>query len=471
MLQNTNTTLRKLQERKVEGNDVEPYVQRLDETVREYGVEVVRDLKENDWRCQFNGGLSAGYLLCIIGEFDKGIGFLERSLQIHQANKDQYSQSESSALEFVVGTLEEFGANPQTIEQYRSRLAEAKTREEEKPEDLRRKIVHLEADLECATGDLDQIYSHGRREQGLLYQKLGEHKKAIEYFKIAIKEDKRDFRGDATIPNRLSIVDSYVALGDRDSAVSEFMVLMKALIPNEINEGDEIPDLFRSNFEKFYPYFEKLGIVENLETITRYSRARIEKLKGMIKTPSPKEDPKEHWKRSELAKLTEIVGLYNVGRGEYQQASDVFDEGREFLEYKHHLSRREQAEFAIRAGNPAKALELIKEDEKDEHSGSSAFDNKDDELENLYLQLGDFDSAFGVLEKQANRFKGSLVSGSFDHLYQIRREQIGILKAAIGDDYVQRLREHARGRAVLLPEDDLKFIPLEKVKKEKKLSL
>ena len=462
MLQELNDTIKQLQERTTESQAGDLFIPKFYETIVKYGSEVIRDLKEEDWQCQFNGGLSAGYLFCIMGESGKGIDFFDKSLQMHEENKSKYSDPESSILEFIVNSLEEFGADKQLVTLYKSRLVEAREKEEEKPEELRRKIIHIEADMECAVGDLDASYKQGRREQGLLYQKLGEHEKAIKHFQISLDEDRRDWRRETSIKNKLLIVDSYLALNDRNSAVKEFMALMNILIPEEIKEGEPIPELFTENFPEFYPYFGRLGI--DFETIARYSKARLESLKGLIKPPAEDEKPEEHWKRSELCDLLEILALYHVNKGEFQQASDIFDEGRKYLEYKNHLSMKEQAEFAIRAGNPKKALELIKEEEAERGDGPFHDDERTDELTNLYLQLGDFESALGKLEEECDRFKGCLVSGSYEHLYRIRRTQIEIFKAAIGKDYVQKLREYAKGKSDLFPKKNLKFLPKKKDK-------
>ena len=444
MIQDLETTIEKLGQGE-KSPDV--FIPRVYDTVVKYASEVARDLKQTEWRSQFQGGLHAGYVLCLMGETEKGVEFLDKSLQIHQTNMGQYDESRSSLLQFVVDTMEEFGIDQSIVSQYRTMLTEAQDKETDKPEDLRRKIVHIEADMECAVGDLDASYSHGRREQGLLYQKLGEHESAIEHFERSMQEDRRDWRSETSIKNKLSIVDSYLAMEDHASAVESFMGLMKQLVPNELKPGDEIPDLFTGNFSQFYPYFERLGIIDSMESIAGYAKARLEQI-----------EPKEHRDRREICKLSEILALYHTGRGEYQEASDIFDAGREQLEYKHHLSRRDQAEFALRAGNPDKARQLVVEDEA-EKDNFGMDDGKTVELVNLYIQLGDVGTALDRLDVSCEHHKACLVSGSYGGIFDTRQTQIQILKAVIGDDYVQRTREYAHGRSDLFPDNGLKFLP------------
>lgn len=457
MLQDLDVTIEKLGEIREEVQNGDIFVPRVYDTVLKYASEVIRDLKETEWRNQFQGGLNAGYILCLTGEMEKGVDFLEKSLQIHQANMGEYDKPRSSVLEFVVETLQEFDAEQTVVDRYKSRLKEAQEQETDKPEDLRRKIVHIEADMECATGDLDELYSHGRREEGLLYQRLGEHEKAIEHFQKSMEEDKRDWNKETSIKNRLSIVDSYLATGNNTDAVEEFMGLMRLLGPDELKLGDKIPVLFTDNFSEFAPYFKRLGIEENLEEVAKYARARLDNLKKSVKPPSKKEDPKEHWERVEASDLSEILASHYAARGKYQEALNIFNEG-EDLPYKNHLSRREHAEFAIRAGNEEKARQLIKGDETEK----GLYGRDDDEifeLVNLHLQLGDVDTALDRLDSYCEIHKRCLVSGTYSSIFETRQTQIAILKAVIGDDCIQKTREYARKRDDLFPKNDLKFLP------------
>jgi len=61
----------------------------------------------------------------------------------------EIDESRSAVLEFMVETLNEFGVDQAVVSLYRTLLEHAKKQEIDKPEDLRRKIVHIEADMEC----------------------------------------------------------------------------------------------------------------------------------------------------------------------------------------------------------------------------------------------------------------------------------------------------------------------------------
>lgn len=450
MLQDLDTTIKKLGEISMD-RSIEADVIKLHDIIIKYSSEVARDLKDAEWRSQFEGGLNVGYILCLIGETEKGVDFLEKCLQVYQANMGEYDEPSSSILQFIVETIEEFEVDSEIVKRYQQKLRQAQDSEAEKPEDIRRKIVHIEADLECAIGDIDQAYSQGRREQGLLYNKLEEYDKATEHFRMAIAEDRRDWRNETTIKNKLAIVDSYFALGDTASAIEEFIGLMKILVPDEIEVGEKMPELFTENLDKFFPYFEKLRLNDQLEKIITYARARLDKVQLS--------GDKRAW--VEIPDLTEIMTSYHVGREEYQEASDIMDKGREKIEYKHHISWREQAEYAIRAENREKALELIKADEA--YKDSSRFnDNKEFELVNLYLQLGEVESALAILDGYCEQYKASLLSGSYGNVFETRRTQIAILKAVIGKDYFHRIRKYAHTKSDIFAENGVKSLPKQK---------
>lgn len=454
MIQDFDQTVAKL----VEGNGIpagDTFVPRLCDTLFTFAKETLRDLHLPEWRNQFHGGLNAGYILGLLGLSSEAVKFLDKGIRIRQANRDQYSESESSVLEFVVTALEEFGVDQQIVDKYRLELKLAQEKEIEKPEDLRRQIIHIEADLECATGDLDQTNSQGRRQQGLLYHRLGDHERAIASFNRSMEEDKRDWRKETSIKNLLSIVDSHLAMGNREAAVDIFMGLVRALGPTEIEMGSQLPELFTDNFTTFHPYFEKLGLEDSITSVAQYAAARLKTIK-----------PKEHRDRSEICKLTEILTVYYVGKGEYQRASDIFDAGREHLEYKHHLSRRKQAEFALRAGDTEKAKQLIAQDDAEKDSMASDRDEKIFELANLYLQLGNITYALDRLDGYCQRYKQCLVSGSYGSVFDTRRSQIEIMKGAIGKDYLQKVRDHMKGRADLQIGGDIKFLDVSKVKRQ-----
>jgi tetratricopeptide (TPR) repeat protein len=453
MIQDFNTSVKKL----VDGNGVpagDTFVPRLCETLFSFAMETVRDLRLPEWRSQFHGGLNAGYILGLLGESTKCVEFLDKSLRIHQENRGEYCESEATVLKFIVTSLQDFGIEQPIVDQYKRELEVAREKEKEKPQDLARRIAHIEADLECAEGDLDQAYSHGRREQGLLYQRLGDHEKALEKFRHSIAEDRQDRRSETTIKNSLAIVDSYLAMDNREEALKVFAELMRTLGPLDLKLGSQLPELFTSHFSVLHPYFEKLGIEESMVTVAQYAAAR---LKTIV--------PKKHRDRSEICELSKILAVYYVSRGDYQKASDIFDAGREQLEYKHHLSRSEQAEFALRAGNPDKARELITQDDAEKDSMGMDRDEKVLELASLELQMGNISGALYRLDGYCDRHKRCLGSGSYSTVFEARRAQVDIMKGAIGKDYVQKVRDHLKGRSDLRLLTGIKFLEASKVKK------
>lgn len=432
MMQDFNTTVGRL----IEAGGVpggEAFVPRMCDTLYVFGVETGRDMKLPDWRCQLQGGLNAGYILALLGHSEEAVAILGRSLRIHREFKGPYSERESEVLEFLVSTLKKFGVAEEIIGGFARELEAAKEREKEHPRDIRRKILHIDADLECAEGDLDIILSHGRREQGLLYQRLGDHDAAIRSFRLSIEEDPRDWRKETTLKNTLSIIDSKLSLGSKEAALAEFLKLLKALGPTKIERGEKLPDLFIDNFQMLHPYFAKVGLEGSLASIAEYAAARLAALK-----------PKDHWERQEVCKLTEILAVHYVSQGDYRRASEVFDAGRKHLEYKHHLSRIDQAEYALRAGDPDKARELIAQDDLDRSALGMEREERAYERASLELQMGDFASALDRLDGHCKRYKASLVSGSYEEVFTARRAEIDIMRGVIGQDYLQKVREHLK---------------------------
>lgn len=444
MIQNLETTIQELGKRRDTLENSERFVPILYDVVLKYGEEVIRDLKRLEWQSQYDGGLNAGYIYCLLGDFEKGIDLFDWAIKVHEENHSKYGDSNEDVLNFVVGSLTESKAETNVLDHYKELLGSAVAEQYEDCEELRKKIVFLEADMECATDDIDAAYSRGRREQGLLYQKLGEFDKAIDHFEVAIKEDRRDWRNETSIKNTLSIVDSYYSLDENQSGANRFLGLMSNIFPEDFKEGDKLPEVFTDNFNKFKPYFKHPELENNLEKIEEYVQARLENLYSIVKPKTCKrESPDEHWKRREVANLTEILAGFYIEREEYGKADELYDKGREKLEYKHHLCFREQAEFAIRTGNPKKAKKLINRSKKeDKHHGPG--DNHIEEFVSLYLQLDDVDSALKVYNDCCKKYKESLVSGSYGHIFDLRQDQISILKSVIGPDYVEQLRSHAK---------------------------
>jgi len=306
------------------------------------------------------------------------------------------------------------------------------------------------------TGDLDD--SGYRHEQGELCQKLGLHEKAIDYFRRAIGSDSRRHRFEDVVRNRLGIIDSYAALGDKDTASREFIDLLLKALPENVREGEKIPDSFLGNFRAFLPYYNKLGMTDNLASVRKYLYSRFEALKKEIKKHTPNEKPEEHWKRTEMANVTEILADFHCRESEFRTACDLYDEGRKFLEYKHHLSFLNQAEFAMMSGNYERGLKLIDEDMQRERLGGDH--NRLDDLVNLFLQMGYHNSALKVIDDEVAHFKTHCWSQSNDTLCEYRKMQVEILGPLVGKEYVARLREYVKSKGSLIPEIGIKLLSI-----------
>ena len=184
--------------------------------------------------------------------------------------------------------------------------------------------------------------------------------------------------------------------------------------------------------DKFLPYLPRLELGDALATMADLARARLAVI----------DEQAGHWERMEICHLTELLGAYHVGRQEYREASEVYDAGRARLEYKDHLSRVEQAEFALRGGQPEKAAALMAEDDA-EGGRRSSLDGRTPVLDraNVELQLGQISAALDRLDHECARTRRSLVSGSFASILELRRVQVSILRRVIGAEAVNRLRD------------------------------
>ena len=170
MLQDLATTIEQLEYQPVPASDT--LVPLLYETVRKYALEVQRDLQQTEWRSLFEGALNAGYLLCLMGDTKRGLLFLEQSVKVYQANRTKHDKLTSVILQEVTRIAQEFVDKP-TFEKFQEQYATIIKSEKKEEGTIEKKILHLEADLECTVGDLDDAYAPTRWNQGLLYQKLG----------------------------------------------------------------------------------------------------------------------------------------------------------------------------------------------------------------------------------------------------------------------------------------------------------
>ncbi|GAF76501.1 unnamed protein product, partial [marine sediment metagenome] len=294
-------------------------------------------------------------------------------------------------------------------------------------------------DLECETGDLDEIFTHKRTQQAGLFARLGEFETAIKYYEESNRNDVRKFRYEDYIKNMLGIVDSYLGLGERKKAQEEFMNLLNALMPDELELGNALPSIFTQNFEKLRPYFGKVGFCENLEKVIRYAEARFENLK---QNPEAAEDS------FETRGLARLLITYYVSSKRYNEASDIIETARKIDEhapFNYEFSRVKQAEYMVKAGNNEKAEEFLREAESDmrDAHGLEAF-NRQFDIAALYLQLGKVDKTLEQINEYCDEHKGSLVIGSYSKIHEARRLQIQIMKAVIGNDYAQKIREYSK---------------------------
>jgi len=437
----------------------EHYLARLNQTLRLYGEEIAHDIRDSQWQSVYRSGLHAGYLHCLLGNTEQGLEMLQKSFALHDSRAD-YNRDNflAESLVFILETMDKFGlVKDRPV--YQERLDSIKRREKKSQSEttLRRKIVHLEADLECETGDLDAAYANGRRKQGLLHQKLGEYDKAIEYFQRAIQEDRRDWRYETSIKNRLLIVDSYLALGQRDNAVKEFIGLMNNLVPNEIKEGEEIPDSFTENFSQLKSYFERLGI-EDKSNI--YARARLDKIKPDLKSIKSAS--------GEARQLSEILLHHYKANEQWDKAIELIDEVEDVtkvLQYPISFSTYRKSQYHINAGRIDEARRLL-----DGQSRTELFSFGRDgygvmEMTSQYFQIGEADKALDLLDEYCKNDRKSSLWGD---AIETRVMQIDILGKLIGPDYIQRLREHVKGSSGLSPNDNVKYLTSDKMKKERK---
>src|SRR4030042_4443284 len=438
----------------------EHYLDRLNQTIKLYGEEITQGIRDNQWQSVYRSGLHAGHLYCLLGRTQQGLEMLQKSFALHDSMAD-YNRDEflAESLVFILQTMDKFGLT-EGRNNYQERLdaIQQKKKQSESDQSLRKKVVHLESDLECETGDLDASYAHGRREQGLLYQKLGEYDKAIEHFQRAIQEDRRDWRSETSIKNRLSIVDSYLAMDKREEALKEFLTLMGHWVQSDINMGDEISDEFTSNFSQFKPYFKRLGIDDKSH---EYARARLDKIKPDLKSV----------KRAsgEVRQLTEILLHHYDITQQWNNAlllmSEV-EEATKVLDYPEKFSNQRKSQYHINTERVDEARELLDSQSRaDLFSFARNGEHSVMEMTRQYFQIGEPDKALDLLDVYA---KNDRRSSLWMNAIETRVMQIDILGRLIGTDYIQRLREGTSGNSDLFQNNPVKYLTSDKMKKEKK---
>ncbi len=445
-------------------------VTELARRVSQLGEECMVDWKKKEF-WDLGTFLPTGYFLCLIGEVEKGEKIFQRGLEYEQkkerrereeGDRDYATEIRLENIGYIIETLEETSGSRDKIEAYKEESASLKRKLEGDPKTLRKRIIHIEADIECMTQHLDD--SGCRHAQGELCQKLGLHEKAIDYFKRAIGRGPRRLKFEELVRNKLDIIDSYLALRDKDSASGEFIDLLVQALPEDVNEGEKIPGSFLGNFRAFLPYYDNLGMADNLASVRKYFYSRFEALKKEIKKHTPNEKPEEHWKRTEMSDVTEILADLHCRENEFRTACDLYDEGRKFLEYKHHLSFLNQAEFAIMSGDYERASKLIDEDMKGDRSVDH---DRLDNLVNLFLQMGYHNNALKVIDDEVAHYKTHCWSQSNNSLCEYRKMQVEILGPLVGRDYVSKLREYVKGKGGVISEGGVKLLAKHSQSQEK----
>lgn len=440
MIQEWEDTIKGL-EGKVEV-DREILFSKLHDILRSYGEEISRDFREKSPSGVANAGLEAGYVLCLLGDVERATAMFDKSLGLYAKNLDGYCGDMQKKLKFVIEALTEFELDSAS---YQKRLTELQNKKKEDEVDLRTQIIHIEADMECNVGDLDDIYANGRRRQAELFEKLGERELAIKYFAIANTFEKGNRKEDY-IQNQLSIVDCYLDMDQIETARSTFMSLVNSLVP-EIKPGEELPDEFTDNFDKIHPFFEKLGLLDHLDKAAEYAYARLEEI-----------DPKKKSSR-ELRSIRKLTILYHEGREEYEKIIDIIartDELGKDIEYFGTVGKRKQAQYHIKLDQFAEAERLIEEDQKKEptfRSGDEPYD-----WANLYLQMGMVDKAIDIIGNDSEHHKRCLVSGSYSHVFEGRRAQIEIIRAVLGKGYYHGFRNYAQDKNGIHIENNVKLL-------------
>lgn len=417
MIQDLGITIEKLERSSTD------YSERLQDTIKAYASEIDRDLHRDDWKSHVEGSLSAGFLSCLLGDKENGLNFFERSVLVHAENMNEYSRPISTILQYIVDSLKELEHTVSNrYAHYEERLSHAKESEEVSKENLRLKIVHIEADMECRTDDLDEAYASGKRQQAELYLQLGEFEKAIDHYNESISHWE-GFRLDNFINNSLSIADTYLKLEDLDNSRETFLKLLEKLAPDQLELGDKLPEFLTDNIAKLSPLFYRVELEESLSQIAEYAEARLEVLSEM--------DLQKNKYCQELKSLMHVLVTYNVAEQRYQEVSGKIDQivelGKHF-DYPPQFSRIKQAEFLLRAGDFQRARELMDGVKID----GKPFEGDSYHIANVYLQLGDVKEALDTIDDHCTSCRK--YQGPHGSVFYARRMQLKILRKVMGGD-------------------------------------
>ncbi|MDP3027792.1 MAG: hypothetical protein Q8N63_08875 [Nanoarchaeota archaeon] len=442
MLKGYNQSLDEFNPGPAEGVAKAEYVKRLGEIMGSYTHEAIEDLKnKKSYFPRISGGVAAGHILSMFGNYPLAMQFFNRALAIQKLNYPPYYQSQ---LTEVVEIMDNSNVPEIFSRVYKRRLKDLERKKQSKKK-LREFITNTESDMECASGDLDEIYPRGKTDQALAYQKLGELEKAISLFEESTSIA-RDWRFRNSVQNSLSIIDCYLDLNNIDKARETFFNLTKKIASETPKPGEVIPEYISENFGKFLPYIKRLGLEESLDNLAGLAKERLKIFHKKRKLEN----------NFDFRRTIELLVDYYADKNEFKQASDLIDEARTLAnkeKYPSGFSLREQAEYLIRAGETERAERLIEEDHNS-NKHSSPFDKKSFEFAALYLQLQKPDKALEMLGEHVEDYK-RCESSSLSEILETRREQIKILAKLIGPDYLELIAQHmgkAKEDSFLLPE-------------------
>lgn len=427
------------------------YVGRFHQILQLYAGEISRDLQQNEVHAQSEAAWAAGTLQYLLGNNEQGKRLIDVGVDLHVVNAGKYSRPLQFVLKDIAAMIEEF--SPQDAAHYQERLKQehGKKSPGDRREEHLRTIRHIEADMECTPGDLDEIYRQGRTMQAGLYQKLGDHRTAIGHYNQAnVHAKKGHMREHEYVKNTLAIIDCHLELGEPLLAQQTLITLLNELVPPDTTELDRFPEQFARNYKTIKPYCEKLevgygNVIDLAERIFERTAESITK-------------KKMRW--TDLQGLTMLLATHYTSQGQYQKASDIIDRAKELskgIESKPYFSRTKQASYLIAAGDAGRARQLLEEEEADRGIGMDEKE-KTDTLAQLYLRLGDIDKALDLFDTFCVRYKRSLAMGSYSRVREARERQLDILKKVIGVDYLPKVREFIRSAEPITIEGEMKVL-------------
>lgn len=457
----------------------EDLLSRLCGVVRNYATEIARDAIEGYGADVLRGGIGAtvdavyekenwsnakeaelalGHLLLLVGKAEEAEAHFRKAYRIHQENiEDAYSPL-SDSLSFIVNSLTDLGYTDR-LEHWQTELNATLANERHKKkrkiseDGLKRKIVKLEADMECAVGgDLDDIINSTRKRQAEIFFKMRNYNGAIEYADKAINaylECPTEHYFDAQVIK----IKSYVKLKDFDSARKELLAILTHLMPNDIAEGEELPQEFRKYFTKLVPLFQRLGAGDNIGKVLRYANTRLDKLLALARSDKLGKDKEEETNSRELHDLVEILTFLYVAEEKYEEASRVIDNATEVgakLKYPPRFDYLTQATYLFEAGEYDQITDLIScaahkcnDNFFDLFNGGKNVFN----ATALYLGVGEYNKALGLLDAASARLKKGLMRGTFKPIYSARRVQIDISSRLLGSGAVDEIRKYFAAQA------------------------